>query len=73
MLLYDWTRDPLFYDDLAGQKKLIDEQKRALIRYFKKGENLKTILKDFVWSSGLLEKIAQTFMLDKADFELLAD
>ncbi len=71
MLLYDWSTDPLFHADPIAQKKLIEEQQRALNRYFKNGEALNVVLKDFVWSSGLLERVAQTFGLEKSDFDAL--
>lgn len=57
----------MFAYDSNGQSKLITEQQKALNRYFKNGESLSIILKDFIWQSGLLEKVAQTFLLDTSD------
>jgi hypothetical protein len=68
MLLYDWAADPLFSSDPTGQRKLIEAQKMALQRYFWKGEPLYLITRDFVLNSGLLEKVAHTFGLEKDDF-----
>ncbi len=72
MLLYDWTNDPLFkFAPQEVKETLIREQQKALTNYFIKGVHLKAVIKEFVWSSGLLENVAQTFKLEVKDFDNL--
>jgi hypothetical protein len=71
MLLYNWAADPLFYKDNQAQEQLIREQKRALERFFNTTDSIEAILSDFIWQSGLLTKVAQTYNLTQDDFEIL--
>lgn len=71
MLLYDWSRDPLFYGSPDSVARLEKEQVIALQRHFEKGEDLNIVLRDFIWNSGLLNKVIQTFRMEKADFDFL--
>lgn len=71
MLLYDWASDPLFFDDPSAKSILISAQQKALRDYFNKGMHLKEVIKNFVWTSGLLEKVLRTFNLSKSDFDHL--
>lgn len=71
MLLYNWTADPLFYKDSPAQEHLIREQQRALERFFNTTDSVELILSDFIWQSGLLTKVAQTYNLTQEDFDIL--
>ncbi len=69
MLLHDWSLDPLFYGDENAVERLKEEQRRALTRVLKEGASLRAAIWNFIHFSGLLERVAATFYLQKSDFE----
>ncbi len=71
MLLYDWSSDPLFHGDSQAKEKLMQEQQKALQKYFNQGEMLSLVVREFIWESGVLDRIAKGFNLEKNDFDVL--
>ncbi|MGE3974131.1 MAG: hypothetical protein AB7F59_06355 [Bdellovibrionales bacterium] len=68
MLLYDWTSDPLFWNDSAAQTRILQSQQRALTR-LKTEYNYLRVIADFAKESGLWERVTGSFGMQPRDFQ----
>jgi|CXWL01.1.fsa_nt_gi hypothetical protein len=59
MLMHDWSKDPLTFQDEAFQRKIADQQLRALARY-RKGESVNALISDFLLDSGLYAAVSRS-------------
>lgn len=73
MLLYDWSKDPLFFGQPEAQAVLKSVQVKALQRHFENGESLSVVLRDFIWDSGLMQRVVETFHMKEADFKFMLE
>lgn len=70
MLLHDWSKDPLYTNDPQGADLIQQEQKLALSRLKKREAATVHLLRDFIWRSGLMDKVLQSFKIDRSDVAL---
>lgn len=59
-IFFDWTRDPLFWNDPAAKELILDAQLEA-IKQIARGRDLRTILLDFLEESGLWDAYRESF------------
>ncbi|MEK6705391.1 MAG: hypothetical protein AABZ06_06340 [Bdellovibrionota bacterium] len=67
MLIHDWSKDPLFFNDPVIQKMIAIEQNRALTRLNETDPkitdldtHINTIMRDFLLDSGIYEKVLRS-------------
>jgi hypothetical protein len=56
MLIHDWSRDPLFFEDASLQRRIVDEQVKALTA-ITSGESIATVMPRFLRDSGLYRRV----------------
>ena len=59
MLVYNWSNDPLVFEDEAFQKRIVEQQARALGR-FQSGEPVNELVSDFIVDSGLYDAVSRS-------------
>ena len=59
MLLFDWSRDSLFFDDTKALKKILLHQARA-IDQLGNGARVEDVMREFLWKSGIAERVADS-------------
>lgn len=70
MLMYDWSQDPLYFNDPDGVARLNQEQLSALNKIAAGSTSLQPILRNFIWRSGLMDKLLQSFEIDRSEINV---
>jgi hypothetical protein len=60
MLFHDWSKDPLFFEDLRQQESIRKAQVKAVKEIKEKDADIQTVMVDFLTESGIYEAVLKS-------------
>ncbi len=60
MLFHDWSKDPLFFEDLRHQESIRKAQVKAVKELKEKDADIQTVMVDFLTESGIYEAVLRS-------------